>query len=93
MSRVHQVNITDLILERIVPYVGGCSLKCELRLKLQDTHLVVLGNSVNCGRAFVNIVANLLEAIGASGREDGIMEIKIGEEVGVPYVRFRDNGI
>ncbi len=93
MSRVHEVNITDLILERIVPYVGGSSLKCELRLKLQNTHLVVLGNYVSFGRAFVNIVANSLEAIAASGREDGIMEIKIGEEAGAPYVRFRDNGI
>lgn len=93
MSRVHEVNVTELILERIVPYVGGSPVKCELRLKLVDTNLVVLGNHVNFSRAFVNIVANALEAIAASGREDGIMEIKIAEENGVPYVRFRDNGI
>ncbi|MFP4068104.1 MAG: GNAT family N-acetyltransferase [Spirochaetaceae bacterium] len=93
MSRVHEVNVTELILERIVPYVGGSSLNCELRLKLKNTHLIVLGNYVEFSRAFVNIVANSLEAIEASGREDGIMEIKIGEEGGVPYVRFRDNGI
>ncbi len=93
MSRVHEVNITELILERIVPYVGGSPVKCELRLKLQNTNLVVLGNYVSFSRALINIVANSLEAITASGREDGIMEIKIGEENGVPYVRFRDNGI
>lgn len=93
MSRVHEVNITELILERIVPYVGGSPIKCELRLKLLNTNLVVLGNYVSFSRAFVNIVANSLEAIAAAGRDDGIMEIKIGEDNGVPYVRFRDNGI
>jgi GNAT superfamily N-acetyltransferase len=93
MSRVHEVNVTELILERIVPYVGGSPVKCELRLKLQNTNMVVLGNYVSFSRAFVNIVANALEAIKASGREDGIMEIKIGEDNGNPYVRFRDNGI
>ncbi len=93
MSRVHEVNITELILERIVPYVGGSMVNCELRLKLQKTSMVVLGNYVSFGRAFVNIVANSLEAISASGRPDGIMEIKIAEEQGVPYVRFRDNGV
>lgn len=93
MSRVHEVNVTELILERIVPYVGGSPVNCELRLKLQNTNMVVLGNYVSFSRAFVNIVANSLEAIKASGREDGIMEIKIGEDNGVPYVRFRDNGI
>lgn len=93
MSRVHEVNITELILERIVPYVGGAPIPCELRLKLKNTNLVVLGNHVSFSRAFVNIVANALEAIAASDREDGIMEIKIGEENDIPYVRFRDNGI
>jgi GNAT superfamily N-acetyltransferase len=93
MSRVHEVNITDLILERIVPYVGAAPFNCELRLKLQKTNVVVLGNYVSFGRAFVNIVANALESIAASDRPDGIMEVKIGEDEGVPYVRFRDNGI
>jgi len=93
MSRVHEVNITELILERIVPYVGGSIVNCELRLKLQKTNVVVLGNYDSIGRAFVNIVANALESIEASGRDDGIMEIKIGEENDYPYVRFRDNGM
>lgn len=93
MSRSHEVNVVQLILERIVPYVGGSMVNCELRLKLQKTNLPVLGNHVSFARAFINIVANALEAIEASGRPDGIMEIKIGEEQGVPYVRFRDNGI
>ncbi|SIQ08528.1 Histidine kinase-, DNA gyrase B-, and HSP90-like ATPase [Alkalispirochaeta americana] len=93
MSRVHEVNITELILERIVPYVGGSSIPCELRLKLQKTNQVVLGNYVDVSRAFINIVANSLESIAASNRETGIMEIKIGEDQGTPYVRFRDNGV
>lgn len=93
MNRVHEVNVTELILERIIPYVGGSNVNCELRLKLQKINTLVLGNHVNFGRAFINIVANSLESIEASGREDGIMEIKIGEDDNGPYVRFRDNGV
>jgi GNAT superfamily N-acetyltransferase/two-component sensor histidine kinase len=92
MSRVHDVNVTELVLDRIAPYVGTSPVRCELRLKLQSTSEVVLGNYVNYGRAFVNIVSNALDAIAESER-DGILEIKIGEEGGTPYVRFRDNGI
>lgn len=93
MSRVHEVNITNLILERIVPYVGAAPSQCELRLKLQKSNVLALGNYVSFGRAFVNIVANSLESITASGRSNGIIEIKIGEDDGTPYVRFRDNGV
>ncbi len=93
MSRIHEVNITDLILERIVPYVGTSSVRCELRLKLQKTNVLVLGNYVSFGRAFVNIVANALESIAMSRREFGILEVKIGESDQGPFIRFRDNGI
>lgn len=93
VSREHEVNITELILERIVPYVGSSVVPCELRIKLQKTNVVVLGNYVNISRALVNITANSLEAIQAAERSDGILEIKIGEERGIPYIRFRDNGI
>ncbi|MFP4151713.1 MAG: GNAT family N-acetyltransferase [Alkalispirochaeta sp.] len=94
MSRIHEVNITNLILERIVPYVGAAPIQCELRLKLQKPNVIALGNYVSIGRAFVNIVANALESIAASGRTDGIVEVKIAEDDdGTPYVRFRDNGI
>jgi GNAT superfamily N-acetyltransferase/two-component sensor histidine kinase len=92
MSRVHEVNITELVLDRIAPYVGAAPVPCELRLKLQSTSEVVLGNYISYSRAFVNIVSNALEAIAEAGR-DGIIEIKIGEEDGTPYVRFRDNGV
>ena len=91
MSRIHEVNITELVLDRIAPYVGASPVQCELRLKLQSTSEVVLGNYINYGRAFVNIVSNALDAIAESER-DGILEIKIGEENGVPFVRVRDNG-
>lgn len=93
VSREHEVNITELILERIVPYVGSSVVPCELRIKLQKTNVVVLGNYVNISRALVNITANSLEAIQAANRSDGILEIKIGEDKGTPYIRFRDNGI
>ncbi len=91
MSRIHEVNITELVLDRIAPYVGASPVQCELRLKLQSTSEVVLGNYINYGRAFVNIVSNALDAIAESER-DGILEIKIGEENGTPFVRVRDNG-
>ena len=92
MSRVHEVNITELVMDRIAPYVGASPVPCELRLKLQAAGEMVLGNYISYSRAFVNIVSNALEAIAESGR-DGILEIKIAEEDGTPYVRFRDNGV
>ncbi len=91
VSRIHEVNITELVLDRIAPYVGASAVQCELRLKLQSTSEVVLGNYINYGRAFVNIASNALDAIAESER-DGILEIKIGEENGTPFVRVRDNG-
>ena len=92
-SRIHEVNVIELILERIVPYVGASPVNCDLHLKLQTTSLVVLGNYAGMARAFINIVANALEAIEESHRTDGVLEIKIGEKNGTPFIRFHDNGI
>ncbi len=92
VSREHEINVTHLVLERIVPFVGAARYSCELRLKLSTPNVLVLGNHDNFSRAFINLVSNALDAIAETERQ-GVIEIKIAESDGEPYIRFRDNGI
>ena len=92
MSSLHEVNLKDLLLERIVPYIEASSLRCRLNLALDTASPIVLGYYVNFGRALVNIVSNALEAIGESGRK-GLIEIEMTDEEEAVVLRISDNGV
>jgi len=91
MNRLHEVNLKELILERIIPYVEASSVSCELRLILDTPSSLVLGYYVNFGRALVNIVSNSLEAIQEKG-ERGLLEIEMREQEDRIVLVIRDNG-
>jgi N-acetylglutamate synthase-like GNAT family acetyltransferase/two-component sensor histidine kinase len=76
MSSIHEVNIKDLIVERIIPYIEASSVPCTFRLSLDTDSPVVLGYYVNFGRALVNMISNSLEAISEAGHK-GLITIEI----------------
>lgn len=92
MSSIHEVNLKDLLLERIVPYIEASSLRCRLNVALDTASPIVLGYYVNFGRALVNIVSNALEAIAESGRK-GLIEIEMKDEGEAIVLRISDNGV
>jgi len=91
MNRLHEVDLKELILERIIPYVEASSVSCELRLVLDTPSSTVLGYYVNLGRALINIVSNSLEAIQECGRR-GLLEIEMRERDDMIVLIIRDNG-
>lgn len=91
MNRLHEVNLKELVLERIIPYVEASSVSCELRLILDTPASLVLGYYVNFGRALINIVSNALEAIQETGKR-GLLEIEMKEKEDRIVLVIRDNG-
>jgi len=88
----HEVNLKDLILERIVPYIQASPIKCCLQIKINTKNSVVLGYHENIGRALVNIVSNSLDAIEEKGIK-GFIKISLAERHDEIILSIRDNGI
>ena len=89
---LHEVNLKDLILERIVPYIEASPIKCCLQIKINIKDAVVLGYHENIGRALVNIVSNSLDAIEEKGIK-GLIKISLAEQRDEIILSIRDNGI
>lgn len=90
-DRVHEMNLKELLFERIIPYVEGSSVPCQVRIKLDSVLPVILGNYDSIGRALINLTANALEAIAEAGRP-GILSIGIRRKPGGIYLTLTDNG-
>lgn len=91
MKILHEVDLLELILERIVPYVQGSKIRCELRLHLDTGAPTIQGYYVNIGRALVNIVSNALDAIEEANRK-GIIDIHLRESSDYLTLTIADNG-
>jgi GNAT superfamily N-acetyltransferase/two-component sensor histidine kinase len=91
MKIIHEVDLLELIFERIVPYVQGSKIRCELRLHLDTGAPTIQGYYVNIGRALVNIVSNALDAIEEVGRK-GIIDILLRETGDYLTLTIADNG-
>ncbi|NQT59307.1 MAG: GNAT family N-acetyltransferase [Bacteroidetes bacterium] len=92
IDRIHEVNLRDLILERIIPYVEASSVSCRLHFSLDSDTSVVLGYYVNFSRALVNVVSNSLDAIREKG-EKGVLHIDLRDKNDRVVLRIKDNGI
>ncbi len=89
---LHEVNIKDLITERVIPVIEVSEVPCEVRLVLGSKIHHVIGSYLNFSRALINIVSNSLDAIRESGRS-GIIEIKLVERDDTVVLTIQDNGV
>jgi GNAT superfamily N-acetyltransferase len=88
----HEVNMKELITERVIPFVEAAQIPCEVRLILGSKIPPVIGNYMDFSRALINLVSNSIDAIGESGRH-GIIELALtvkGEHV---ILAINDNGV
>ncbi|MCF7952677.1 MAG: GNAT family N-acetyltransferase [Spirochaetales bacterium] len=88
---VHEVNIKDLIFDRIIPYIEASSVPCKISFSMDVSSPNVLGYFVNYGRALINLAANALEAIHESKRH-GEISISLKETDDYIVLFFFDNG-
>jgi GNAT superfamily N-acetyltransferase len=88
----HLVDVEELIIERVIPFIEASDVPCEIRLVLGSKIPSVIGNYMNYSRALINLVSNSLDAIGAAGRE-GIIEIALRDEEDAVVLSIEDNGI
>lgn len=92
MSMAHEVNLQDLILERLIPYVNASQEKIELTINLSVQKPVVLGHWLNIGRALVNLASNSIDAM-ANREEPGRLRISLYEDnEGSVKLLIADNG-
>ncbi|MDC7233807.1 MAG: GNAT family N-acetyltransferase [Spirochaetales bacterium] len=87
----HTVNLQDVILERIIPYIEASTTPCELHLELKTRGAFVPGSFVNIGRALINMASNSLDAISDSGRR-GVIRISLLRDVDHILLELEDNG-
>lgn len=92
MLIVHTVNLKELILERIVPYIEASYVECELNLRLIKHSAIVRGFYVDMGRALINLTSNALDAIAEKGNK-GRIWISLSGSEGHVELKIRDNGV
>lgn len=88
---MHEVNLRELVLYRIVPYIQASPIKCCLQLKINTKNTVILGYHENIGRALINIISNSLDAIEEKGIK-GFIKISLAERKNEIILSIRDNG-
>ncbi len=88
----HLVDVKELIIERVIPFIEASNVPCEIRLVLGSRIPSVIGNYMNYSRALINLVSNSLDAIGEADRE-GSIEIALRDEDDAVILSIEDNGI
>ena len=88
----HEVNIRELITDRVVHLVDAASIPCEVHLRLASRIPPVLGNYADYSRALINLVSNSIDAIGEAKRP-GHIDIVLREKDDAVLLTIRDNGI
>ncbi len=92
LATLHEVNIKELITDRVIPVIEASDVPCEIRLTLGSRVAPVSGNYLSFSRALINIVSNSLDAIREAGRH-GCIEIDLAEKDDSVILSIRDNGI
>jgi len=87
----HEVNIKELITDRVIPFIEATSIPCEIRLTLGSKIHPVNGNYMSFSRALINIVSNSIDTIREAGRR-GVIEINLSERDDRVLLSITDNG-
>lgn len=87
----HEVNIKELITDRVIPVIEATSVPCEIRLILGSKIHPVNANYMSFSRALINLVSNSIDAIKEAGRR-GVIEIDLTEKDDSILLTISDNG-
>jgi two-component sensor histidine kinase/N-acetylglutamate synthase-like GNAT family acetyltransferase len=92
IETIHEVDLKDLIVERIIPFIDTSSKNCEIRFNMDSRISTIKGSYVNISRALINLISNSLEAIGDKN-EKGIITLSLAQDEENVYLIVQDNGI
>ena len=91
IETIHEVDLKDLIVERIIPFIDTSSSNCEIRFNMESRISTIKGSYVNISRALINLISNSLEAIKEKG-EKGIVTLHLSQDEENVYLIAEDNG-
>lgn len=92
MSVLHEINIQELLLERIIPFIHGSPVPCTIDLSLESEDPMIMGYYMSHSRALINIISNSLDAI-AEGSRRGQISIRLQDLEQQVLLEIRDNGV
>jgi GNAT superfamily N-acetyltransferase len=92
VERYHELNLKELILERVIPFIEVSQVPCEIKFSLYSRIPNIIANYVEVGRALINIVSNSLEAIQEKGGL-GVIEISLKDNQDSVLLEITDNGV
>jgi N-acetylglutamate synthase-like GNAT family acetyltransferase/two-component sensor histidine kinase len=88
---IHEVDLMSLILDRIIPFIDGFPLDCDIAINKDSGLSVIRGSYVEISRALINLVSNSLEAIAEKG-EAGQISFTIRQSGESVHLIVADNG-
>jgi ribosomal protein S18 acetylase RimI-like enzyme len=88
----HEVNIKEILTNRVIPFVEAAHVPCQIRLILSADIPPVIGSYMDYSRALINLVSNSIDAIEEAGRE-GLIQIMLTRKEGKVVLIIQDNGI
>ncbi len=91
IETIHEVDLKDLIVERIIPFIDTSSQDCRIKLNMASRISTIKGSYLNISRALINLISNSLEAIKEKG-ERGIIKLELTQDEENVYLLVEDNG-
>ena len=92
MAMAHEVNLKDLIRDRLIPYVEAAPGNIELTIVFSAATPTVLGHWLNISRALVNLTSNAIDAMSETDRDPRLYIALEDEERTHVVLRIADNG-
>ena len=91
IETIHEVDLKDLIVERIIPFIDTSSDNCEIKFHMTSRISSIKGSYVNISRAIINLISNALEAIKEKGG-NGYIKLDLSQDEENVYLLVEDNG-
>lgn len=88
----HEVNIKEILTNRVIPYIEAAHVPCEVRLVLAADIPPVIGSYMDYSRALINLVSNSIDAIEEAGKS-GLIQIMLTRKEGKVVLIIQDNGV
>lgn len=91
IETIHEVDLKDLITERIIPYIETSIKECDIKFHMESRISTIKGSYVNISRALINLTANSIDAIKEKG-DRGIITLQLSQDDENVYLMAGDNG-